>query len=59
MLLKNDDTNLFEDVHAHVKESAENLDSSGGALVIIHNDKIATESYFGKQSLLNMPEMFK
>jgi CubicO group peptidase (beta-lactamase class C family) len=48
--LKNDYTNLFEDVHTHVKESAEKLGSSGGALFIIHNDKIVTESYFGKQS---------
>ncbi|WP_306798714.1 serine hydrolase domain-containing protein [Oceanobacillus saliphilus] len=50
MLLKNDNTNLFEDVHTHVKESAEKLGSSGGALFIIHNEKIVTESYLGKQS---------
>ncbi len=50
LLLKKDETNLFEDVHAHVKESAGKLGSSGGALFIIHNDKIVTESYFGKQS---------
>lgn len=50
LLLKKDETNLFEDVHAHVKESAEKLGSTGGALFIIHNDKIVTESYFGKQS---------
>ncbi|WP_227522040.1 serine hydrolase domain-containing protein [Bacillus solitudinis] len=50
MLLKNDYTNLFEDVHTHVKESAEKMGSSGDALFIIHNDKIVTESYFGKQS---------
>ncbi|GGP15530.1 serine hydrolase domain-containing protein [Oceanobacillus neutriphilus] len=50
MLLKNEYASLFEDVHTHVKESAEKLGSSGGALFIIHNDKIVTESYFGKQS---------
>ena len=50
LLLNNHDSNLFGDVYAHVKVSAENLGSSGGALFIIHNDKIVTESYFGKQS---------
>lgn len=50
LLLKNDYSNLFEDVHTHVKESAEKLGSSGAALFIIHNDKIVTESYFGKQA---------
>ncbi len=50
MLLQDNDSNLFEDVYTHVKESAEKLGSSSGALFIIHNDKIVTESYFGKQS---------
>ncbi|MEC1180522.1 serine hydrolase [Metasolibacillus meyeri] len=50
MLLEKDYTNLFEDVHTHVKESAEKLGCSGAALFIIHNDKVVTESYFGKQS---------
>ncbi|MFD1453965.1 MULTISPECIES: serine hydrolase domain-containing protein [Oceanobacillus] len=50
MLLKNECASLFEDVHTHVKESAKKLGSSGGALFIIHNEKIVTESYFGKQS---------
>ncbi|QHE54319.1 serine hydrolase [Pontibacillus sp. HMF3514] len=50
MLLKHDYTNLFEDVHTHVKESAEKLGASGSALFIIQNDKVVTESYFGKQS---------
>ncbi|MCT1904976.1 serine hydrolase [Oceanobacillus sojae] len=50
MLLKKEYSSLFEDVHTHVKESAEKMGSSGGALFIIHNDKIVTESYFGKQS---------
>ncbi|WP_238020426.1 hypothetical protein [Oceanobacillus jordanicus] len=50
MLLKDDVSNLFEDVYTHVKESAEKLGSSGVALFIIHNDKVVTESYFGKQS---------
>lgn len=52
MILKNvnDYTNLFEDVRTHVMESAEKLGASGGALFIIQNDKIAKESYFGKQS---------
>ena len=47
---ENDYPNVFEDVRTHVMESAEKLGTSGGALFIIHNDKIATESYFGKQS---------
>lgn len=47
---ENDHTNLFEDVSTHVMESTEKLGASGGALFIIHNDKIVTESYFGKQS---------
>ncbi|MFD2630062.1 serine hydrolase domain-containing protein [Oceanobacillus kapialis] len=50
LLLQDNDSSLFEDVYTHVKESAEKLDSSGAALIIIHNDKIVTESYFGKQS---------
>jgi len=52
MILKNDNDNtfLFNDVRTHVKESAEKLGASGGAIFIIHNDKIVTESYFGKQS---------
>ncbi|MFD1173961.1 serine hydrolase domain-containing protein [Oceanobacillus picturae] len=50
LLLKDDDSNLFEDVYTHVKESAGKLGSSGTALFIIHHDKIVTESYFGKQS---------
>ena len=50
VLLKTNVTNLFEDVKTHVKASAEKLDSSGAALFIIHNDKIVTESYYGKQS---------
>ncbi|MEK4627764.1 MAG: serine hydrolase domain-containing protein [Carnobacterium inhibens] len=52
MILKNENnyTNLFEDVHTHVMESAEKLGASGGAIFIIRNDKIVTESYFGKQS---------
>ena len=53
MLLKKNETNLFDDVHAHVKESAEELGASGGNLFIIHKDKIVTESYFGKQSHAN------
>jgi CubicO group peptidase (beta-lactamase class C family) len=47
---ENNYTNLFEDVRTHVMESAEKLGVSGGALFIIHNEKIVTESYFGKQS---------
>lgn len=47
---ENDYTNLFDDVRIHVMESAEKLGASGGALFIIHNDKIVIESYFGKQS---------
>ena len=52
MILKNENDypNVFEDVHTHLMKSAEKLGASGGALFIIHNDKIATESYFGKQS---------
>ncbi|CDO02971.1 Putative penicillin-binding protein PbpX [Oceanobacillus picturae] len=50
MLLKDEDSKMFEDVYTHVKESAEKLGSSGAALFITHNDKIVTESYFGKQS---------
>ena len=52
MILKNENdyTNLFDDVRTHVMESAEKLGASGGAVFIIHNDKIATASYFGKQS---------
>ncbi|ERN53856.1 serine hydrolase domain-containing protein [Alkalihalophilus marmarensis] len=50
MLLKKDNTSLYHDVYTHVKASAEKLGASGGALYIIHNDKIVTESYFGKQS---------
>ena len=50
MLLKKDNTNLFENVRTHVEESAVKLGASGAALFIIHNDKILTESYFGKQS---------
>lgn len=46
----NDYTNLFEDVRTHVMESADKLGASGGALFIIRNDKVVTESYFGKQS---------
>lgn len=49
MVMKKE-SNLFEDVHTHVKHSAEQLGSSGGALFIIHNDEVAAESYFGKQS---------
>lgn len=41
---------LFNDVNIHVKESAEKMKSSGSALVIIHNNRIVTESYCGKQS---------
>jgi CubicO group peptidase (beta-lactamase class C family) len=48
--LEKDCTNLFEDVQVHVEESAEKMGSSGSALFIIHNDKIVTESYFGRQS---------
>jgi CubicO group peptidase (beta-lactamase class C family) len=48
--LKYNCTNLFKDVHTHVKRSAEKLDSTGAALFIIHDDKIVAESYFGKQS---------
>lgn len=50
LLLKKDYTNSYEDVHTHVKESAEKLGASGAALFIIHNDKIVTEAYVGKQS---------
>ncbi|WP_240758363.1 beta-lactamase family protein [Lysinibacillus sp. SGAir0095] len=50
MILEKDYTNTFEGVHTHVKESAEKMGSSGGALYIIQNDKVVTESYFGKQS---------
>ena len=50
LFLENDYTNLFEDVHTHVSKSAEMLGASGAALFIIQNDKIVTESYFGKQS---------
>ncbi|WP_080848242.1 serine hydrolase domain-containing protein [Cytobacillus gottheilii] len=49
-LLVNNETDLFNDVITHVKDSAETLGSSGGALYIIHNSKVAAESYFGKQS---------
>ncbi|WP_232225595.1 serine hydrolase domain-containing protein [Oceanobacillus manasiensis] len=50
LLLQDNDSNLFEDVYTHVKQSAEMLGSSGAALFIIHNDKVVIESYFGKQS---------
>lgn len=50
LILTSDYTNLFEDLHNHVKRSAEKLGSTGAALFIIHNDKVVTESYFGKQS---------
>jgi CubicO group peptidase (beta-lactamase class C family) len=50
LILEKDYTNLFEEVHTHVKESAEKMDSSGAALIIIQNNKIVTESFFGKQS---------
>lgn len=49
LLLKSNITNLFDDVESHVKDSAEKLGASGAALFIIHNDKIAIESYFGRQ----------
>lgn len=50
MPLTNIETNLFDEVDTHVKESAEELGSSGAALFIIHNEKIVHESYLGKQS---------
>ncbi|MGN7478763.1 serine hydrolase domain-containing protein [Solibacillus silvestris] len=50
MLLEKKYTNLFEDVHTHVKGSAVKLGASGGALFIIHHNKIVAEHYFGKQS---------
>lgn len=50
MTLAKDYSNLFEEVHIHVKESAEKMGSSGAALFIIQNDKVVTEAYFGKQS---------
>lgn len=49
MLFRKEDS-TFKDVQTHVRESAEKLGASGAALFIIHNDKIVTESYFGKQS---------
>ncbi|KMK76689.1 hypothetical protein AB990_13655 [Alkalihalobacillus pseudalcaliphilus] len=49
MHLKNTDKTLFNEVRTHVKNSANRL-GSGAALCMIHNDKIITESYFGKQS---------
>ncbi|MCD5323310.1 MULTISPECIES: serine hydrolase domain-containing protein [Pontibacillus] len=50
MQLNHTYTNAFEDVHTHVKESANKLGASGGALYMIQNDKVITESYFGYQS---------
>ncbi|MFJ7666415.1 serine hydrolase domain-containing protein [Lysinibacillus sp. NPDC097195] len=52
MILKNEKnySSLFKDVHTHVMESAEKLGASGGALIIIQNDNLVTELYFGKQS---------
>ncbi|UTR10351.1 beta-lactamase family protein [Evansella sp. LMS18] len=50
LLLRDNYTNMFNEVNSHVKESAEKLGASGSALFIIHNDKIVTEAYFGKQS---------
>ncbi len=51
VVLEKQYTNLFEEVYTHVKDTAEKIGSSGGALFIIQNEKVVTESYFGKQSI--------
>lgn len=37
----------FHPVYEHVQNTLEAVDASGGAMIIIHNDKIAAENYWG------------
>ena len=40
----------FDLVLSHVRKTSQQVDCSGAALLIIHQDKIVTEEYWGRQS---------
>lgn len=40
----------FNSVVSHVKDTSQVLDFSGASVMVIHNDKIVTEKYWGKHS---------
>lgn len=47
MNLNNNIKHEFHPVYDHVQRTLEAVDASGGAMMIIHNDEIAAESYWG------------
>lgn len=53
MIIRKKLNEKFNSVVSHVKNTYELVDGSGAAVVIIQNDEIVTEDYWGKQSKAN------
>lgn len=51
MVLTKKLTNQFTELKKHVKHTADSVVCSGGACMVILNDQIVLEDYFGRQSL--------
>lgn len=46
----------FNSVVSNVRKTSEKVDFSGAAVLIIHNDNIVTEEYWGKQAVTQLIE---
>lgn len=53
MVLTKNLTNQFNEVKKHVNHTADSIACSGGACMVILNDQVVFEDYFGRQSLAN------
>jgi len=51
MVLTKNLTNQFNEVKKHVKNTANSVTCSGGAVMVILKDQVVHEDYFGRQSL--------
>ena len=51
MVLTKNLTNQFNEVKKHVKHTADSVACSGGACMVIQNDQVILEDYFGRQSI--------
>ncbi|WP_234987163.1 serine hydrolase domain-containing protein [Bacillus sinesaloumensis] len=49
-MISYDKNNRFELVVSNVRTTSQEVDCSGASVLIIHNDKVVTEEYWGKQS---------
>ncbi|KOP78851.1 serine hydrolase domain-containing protein [Cytobacillus solani] len=50
MKLKKKLNNQFQSVELHVRNTSNMVDCSGASVMVIHNDQIASEAYWGKHS---------